>query len=405
MWASRRQTSPSLSFRPTTDVVASVEASNTNTWRFPSSDSISGDGRRKSANPIKRELLSHDGWVDADEELFFLVDCETLFIANAQDIPFKNLVRYVCVSGSICLVTDTQWAPALSWCILDHVANSDRDENQLTTRPHFDGGMIHVTFRHVLLLLFLQSSGDKSSWIGGAYMFRLMRRREQNDPQYPSHNPTHCMTFAVWESIWKCKPLSLFNKHVHLMYFDPLGSKLPAGEFDLSVACNFFSCEISILYWHLVGLSASSWWHSFLCVLFHLFAFFDILSFAGQTLINSGDRPTHGRRARQFEILLTRTFLSTRSFYLMTPWNFLFIYFLFLFKLLFLFFFCSLAVNIRMFLYFSFPFCSILLLSFSLSRFLSFFLSFFLSSLFFLFWFARPCCSPITFPSGRRYIR
>jgi hypothetical protein len=39
--------------------------------------------------------LSHDGWVDADEELFFLVDCETLFIANAQDIPFKNLVRYV----------------------------------------------------------------------------------------------------------------------------------------------------------------------------------------------------------------------------------------------------------------------------------------------------------------------
>ncbi len=274
----------------------------------------------------------------------------------------------LCVSG-ICLVTDTQWT--LSWCILDHVANSDRDENQLTTRSHFDAGMIHVTFRHVLLLLLLQSSGDKSSWIG-AHMFRLMRRREQNDPQYPSHNPTHCMTFAVWESIWKWKPLSLFNKHVHLMYFDPLGSIVPAGEFDLSVACNFFSCEISILYWHLVGLSASSWWHSFLCVLSHLFAFFDILSFAGQTLINSGNRPTHGRRARQFGILLTRTFLSTRSFYLMTPWNFLFLFFYFFLKY-YLFFFCSLAVNIRMFLYFSFPFCSI---EESFVIFLAFFLSF-----------------------------
>lgn len=131
----------------------------------------------------------------------------------------------------------------------------------------------------IIALMLLQWSGDKSSWIGGAYMFRLMRRREQNDPQYPSHNPTHCMTFAVWESIWKCKPLSLFNKHVHLMYFDPLGSIVPAGEFDLSVACNFFSCEISILYWHLVGLSASSWWHSFLCVLSHPFCIFWYLIF------------------------------------------------------------------------------------------------------------------------------
>lgn len=64
-------------------------AAHPNTWHFPSSDSISGDGKRKSANRIKREL-SHDGWVEADEELFFLVDCETLFIANAQDIPVQK---------------------------------------------------------------------------------------------------------------------------------------------------------------------------------------------------------------------------------------------------------------------------------------------------------------------------
>lgn len=48
-------------------------------------------------------------------------------------------------------------------------------------------------------------------------------------------------------------------------------------------------------------------------------------------------------------------------------------FFLFLFKILFLFF-CSLAVNIRMFLYFSFPFCSI---EESFVIFLAFFLSFF----------------------------
>ena len=100
-------------------------------------------------------------------------------------------------------------------------------------------------------------------------------------------------------AVGKKSPLSLFNKRVPFDRFFPIRECiLPAGEFDLSVACNFLPSEISIHLWHPAGYSirpAAGDIH-FLGVSFSFFFLhFHILSFAGRTLIN---RPSNVWEAR-----------------------------------------------------------------------------------------------------------